>query len=177
LILWQETVAGLMDRARLVVFRAGAGDGLAWEIEQAGRRLQPWQIIVIVPFGKKKYERFRPSAEQALGRALPDHPGVIAETGMIDGIVRFRDDGSPKFVTLKKSGFFRTRASNPLVSQFNGALRAVFRQQGVAWSKPPVNLARLYVVGMLLLAVLGGAVVLGLILTGQMEASAAMVSQ
>lgn len=164
---WQQTISELMDRARLVVFRAGDSEGLAWELEQAGRRLAPWRIIIVVPFGKKQYERFKPTAERALGRALPDHPGAVAPVGSVQGIVRFRDDGSPKFVTMRSSGFFRTSPAQPLAASFTGALKAVFRQQGVAWSKPPVNGVRVLVVGILVLSLLTGAVILGLVLTGQ----------
>lgn len=173
---WQQTVGELMDRARLVVFRAGDSEGLAWEIEQAGRRLAPWRIIIIVPFGKKKYDRFRPTAERALGRALPDHPGTVVPVGSVQGIVRFRDDGTPKFVTMRSSGFFRTSPAQPLAASFNGSLKAVFRQQGIAWSKPPVNGVRVLIVGVLILSLLTGAVLLGLVLTGQLGPEAGVGS-
>jgi hypothetical protein len=57
---WQTVVADLLARpGAMAVLQAGATSGLRWELNVAGRLLQPDQLLVFVPFALEKSARAR----------------------------------------------------------------------------------------------------------------------
>jgi hypothetical protein len=164
---WKETVLRLMARARLVVFRAGATDGVLWEMYEAFRRLRPEQLLILVPDGPAQYAAFRDRAERDLGVRLPDYPDRARVAGTLRGIIAFLPGRAPYFLTFQ-SKRLRTTARRPLAAMFRRALRPVYLAHGVAWKEQPINwwLAYVYtsvVIGLAALVVLLAGVGLGLI--------------
>lgn len=71
---WQREVAQLMQRARCVVFRAGATPSLQWELQKAVRSLAPERILLWCPDGRKVWAAFRKWAGGSLQHPLPARP-------------------------------------------------------------------------------------------------------
>jgi hypothetical protein len=46
---WQETVADLMKRARLVLYRASDTQGFKWEVQRGGELLGPTRMAFLIP--------------------------------------------------------------------------------------------------------------------------------
>jgi hypothetical protein len=54
---WEKALRKLISRARLAVLRAGkGGEGLLREVELVTQDLQPKQLLILVPSGRKNYE-------------------------------------------------------------------------------------------------------------------------
>jgi hypothetical protein len=63
---WQKVVIQQMEAARLVIIRAGSGEGVLWELKKAAEILDPKKLLLLIlGMGKKQYEPFR---QQAIGR-------------------------------------------------------------------------------------------------------------
>jgi hypothetical protein len=69
---WQARVAQLIDEARLVVVRAGATEGLRWEVGQLVRRARPKSLLFVLPADGGQYSGFRRWANEVLPRPLPE---------------------------------------------------------------------------------------------------------
>lgn len=69
---WQARVAQLIDEARLVVVRAGATEGLRWEVGQLVRRARPTSLLFVLPADGGQYSGFRRWANEVLPRPLPE---------------------------------------------------------------------------------------------------------
>jgi hypothetical protein len=69
---WQARVAELIDTARLVVVRAGATEGLKWEVGQLVRRARPESLLVVLPAEAAQYDGFRRWANGILPKPLPE---------------------------------------------------------------------------------------------------------
>jgi len=68
---WQATVLDLFTRSKLVIFRAGQTEGLRWELTELVRRVNPLQIVMILPVKDEDYSRFVGWANSVLPNALP----------------------------------------------------------------------------------------------------------
>jgi hypothetical protein len=80
---WQEVVLDLMRRARAVVIRPGAGQGLFWEVKAAVNSIDADKMLIALGHGRMPLRRtldyyyyldFRASVATLL-RDLPDDPG------------------------------------------------------------------------------------------------------
>ena len=69
---WQAKILEWMKRARLVIVRAGATEGLRWEVGELVRNAKPTQVLVILPPKAEHYESFSRWANHVLPSALPD---------------------------------------------------------------------------------------------------------
>jgi hypothetical protein len=68
---WQAQVLDWIARARLVIVRAGATEGLRWEVGQLVAHLRPTQLLVILPPREEHYEAFSRWANDVLPSPLP----------------------------------------------------------------------------------------------------------
>jgi hypothetical protein len=69
---WQAKILDWMKRARLVIVRAGATEGLRWEVSQLVSHVKPTQVLVILPPRAEHYGAFRTWANAVLPSPLPD---------------------------------------------------------------------------------------------------------
>ncbi len=68
---WQAKIREWMTRARLVIVRAGATEGLRWEVGELVSHVKPMQVLVILPPKAEHYEAFRTWANHVLPSPLP----------------------------------------------------------------------------------------------------------
>ena len=68
---WQDKIREWVTRARLVIVRAGATEGLRWEVGELVSRANPTRLLVILPPRAEHYEAFRKWANQVLPSPLP----------------------------------------------------------------------------------------------------------
>jgi hypothetical protein len=144
---WRAVVAGYMQRARLVVLRAGSSQGVAWEMAEAARRLRPEQVVFLIPHDREAYEAFRTEAQRHFPRPWPDH-GDGRACGSLRGLVHFEPDWTPRFATFPRAPF-RTGARGALLGRLVAGLRPVFERLGVPWRPAPVSWWQVYVAVML----------------------------
>jgi hypothetical protein len=71
---WQSQIMQWLSRARLVIVRAGATNGLQWEIAQIVRYLRPIQLLILLPSRIEDYQSFRSWANGVFPIALPESP-------------------------------------------------------------------------------------------------------
>lgn len=138
---WQKLVTDHMQSARLVVIRAGIGEGLLWEIKQAVDVVNPEKLLILIMNMKKKhYEAFRQGVEQYVAGSFHDPD----EVGRVSGFIRFNKDWQPEFLPLRVP-HFRGSTYKPLRRLFQYTLRPVFEQFGVPWQPPSVSILRVSV--------------------------------
>lgn len=150
---WQKSVTGLMTRARLVVVRTGATEGIMWEVGQATELLRPEQLLLVVPQGRESYDDFRRKARPLFRRPLPEYPAWTLSRTDLKGVIWFEADWTPRFVTLKWM-FLRGRALDGLPHSLQAALQPVYARLGIEWRPPSINWLRLLVLGLLALLLL-----------------------
>lgn len=80
---WRDTVEELVDRCRLVLFRAGDTKNLLWELRTVVRRVPPEKLVIYLQMGSEedsgvqraRYNRFRRETAGIFRQALPEMPG------------------------------------------------------------------------------------------------------
>jgi hypothetical protein len=162
---WQGRILELIDAARLVLIRLGTTESLWWEIAQAMQRLQPEQLVLLVPFARDEYAAFGDAAQTRLPHALPPEPSDEAgepdpSSNRIRALISFDAQWQPRFVPLRVRDNQLPRA---FFRELTRALRPVVTRLGIAphrWT--PVRFAD--VVG---LGVTAGGVVLALFVFGR----------
>lgn len=108
---WWTEVADYMEKAALVLIRAGSSRGLAWEINYALARLPPEKIIFLIPGGG--YDQLRSHLAPLLkGRCdLPEIRGLFQREGFpywIRRVLYFEKDWSPRLTVVSPLGVERT---------------------------------------------------------------------
>ncbi|MEU6381550.1 hypothetical protein [Streptomyces sp. NPDC046909] len=111
---WQQTVSGLIDRARVVALSVGPGQGTMWEFVQCLRTLPPERLVLLIYCERKAYDDFRRASADLC--ALPDFPPfarphrprweVLMNSGRkrllwdftLKGLIVFGPDWQPRFV-------------------------------------------------------------------------------
>lgn len=104
---WQERVCQLLSKASLVIFRAGGTAGLLWEIEQSVKKVPPERLIILIPFGRRKYDEFRSRVGNLLPTHLPDYLGRRVGVTPIHGVLYFDSDWSPHFLPVIRETYLR----------------------------------------------------------------------
>lgn len=115
---WQEPVREMMQGARFVVIVLGHGPGTVWELGEAMRVLRPERLLLVVPMGRKEYDKFRRVVETELRKkaervrretgalwappALPDYVGNQMISSRIQGLIYFAAGWEPVFVRLER---------------------------------------------------------------------------
>jgi len=138
---WQSAVTEHMASARVVVLRAGAGNGLFWELREAISKIPPEKLVILVLGIKKNaYHEFAGMAQNDLGIQLPALPARMIWrassywpsliTGAPPGFIRFSANWTPEFVTIP---FGPLRFRNLDHRAFKAALKPVFENNRVKW--------------------------------------------
>lgn len=115
---WQEPVREMLQGARFVVIVLGHGPGTLWELGEAMRVLPPERLLLVVPMGRKEYDKFRRVTETELRKqaervqrdtgalwvppALPDYGGSWMISSRIQGLIYFAAGWEPVFVRLER---------------------------------------------------------------------------
>lgn len=152
---WETAVINVMARARLVVVRAGNGRALNDEVERATRAVQPQQMLIIVPSGRKNYEAFCANVRHCFPHPLPTYPSWKTSRTRIKGLICFDSDWTPRFLTFGHR-FLRGSIFNPLPRALQATLRPVCERLGIPGRSPSINWIRLGFIGLLALAVFYG---------------------
>ena len=119
---WQRLVRDLLAKASLVLMLAGRTEGLAWEIAQCRRLLDPRRLIILVPLKEENYNGFRESFRSGASIVLPEHLEFWRssyQTKMLCGAVTFDHQWRPE-VRLFDSGLWR-------------GYRLAYRMRGTGW--------------------------------------------
>jgi len=154
---WKQKAREEMSKARLVIIRVGDSPSFWWEVEEATKNkgVRPEQLAFLIPPEKiVKYEGFRHKASEWLHCQLPEYKTKWSPSGQHGGILYFEPDGTPHFRKIKIT-WFRQTFWNLFGASLKIALRPVYEQLGVKWTKPPVQLIQvLYMFVLFFLAML-----------------------
>jgi hypothetical protein len=133
---WRPTVCQRMRVAPLVILRAGEGEGLLWECEQAFTMLSPDRLVILVlEIRRVEYEHFAAAIRSRVGVVLPTIPCVSILLTQFDdrqckaGFIMFSDGWRAQFVPLPYN--FVLFGYRGLVKPSRKALRPVFAAHGV----------------------------------------------
>lgn len=136
---WKKVVTNQMQTARLVLIRAGSGEGLLWELKQAVQVVNPKQLLILTLNMKKKhYEAFRKETDQVFEATFPK-ADEIRRFGRVSGFIRFSANWKPSFLPLRLP-YFRRSVYKPYRRLFKFTLRPVFEEYGLEWQSPPVSI-------------------------------------
>jgi hypothetical protein len=140
---WQDKVRDLMERAALIVLRAGTTEGIGWEIKTALESASPQRAIILLPFDQKQYEIFRTRTEGYLKLRLPDYPRKWwnPAAGSVRAILYFDSDRRPHFQAVK----LRFGALN-LVPAFHTVLQPAFEQLHLKVAPPVQRLRNIMII-------------------------------
>jgi len=146
---WQQTVHDFMTKAKLVVLRLGDTPGFWWEVERSVSTIDPTRLLLMVPFGKRKYRAFAEKAAQYFRHPLPAYSArrnwlgirYTRSLGTLRGFIYFKEDWTPEYVDI-----VRVRWPWKMTPRFIGrrrifqkltwGLQPVFKQLGVEWNPP-----------------------------------------
>ena len=146
-----------MSKAKLVIMRMGDSPSFWWEVQEVIKvRVRPERLVFLIPPEKieAKYEGFRQEANKWLPCQLPEYKTKWSLFGPHGGIVYFEPDWTPHFREFKTI-WLRQTFWNLFAASLKIALRPVYEQLGVRWTKPPVQLMQvIYMLVLFLLAVL-----------------------
>ena len=104
---WQSRVLDLIDRASLVVLRAGHSAGVLWETGQVLRQSVLPRVIVIVPSTTGfDYDTYRDQVRRVAAISLPELPKSSIKRFPLGvrAIIRFEPDGSPCLCDFPEPG-------------------------------------------------------------------------
>ena len=131
---WQSKVIDLIDRAALIVLRAGHSPGVLWETSQIVRRAPLHRVIVIIPSTKDfDYDKYRDQVRNLVAMRLPE----FTESRIkffplgVRGIVRFGPDGNPYLCVLPEPGL-----PPPSKSRLPNWAYRFLAKKGYPWFRP-----------------------------------------
>jgi hypothetical protein len=131
---WKDAVADMMEKACLVVIRAGVSEGLLWEEEQALQRMRPQQVIFILSDDAQSYRKLRSRLNPHLAINLP----VFEEWDEADRkslrvVLYFQPGWRPKMVDMAQmdTSFVRAidKALQPVIKQLNQSINKKGREK------------------------------------------------
>ena len=162
---WRDVVTTWMSEAALIVFRAGATEGLWWEVEQALARSTRRRIVIVEIGTPEAHHSFRQKFDAAFGVPLqqpaPRLPWASALLTRLfvwvpmslGRVIYFDDSGAPQEQTLlfhfTWQGFI-SAAYRPYRDPLRTTFRAVFAQLNLPWRPRKSQLVAI------LLALFGG---------------------
>ena len=147
---WRSRVEALLDRARLVVLRLSATEGLLWELRTVIARSDPGKLLILVPGPPENYPRFSQLANKWLPQPLPAVLPANKKFGRLSTIValvRFRSDWQPEFLPIRVN-YMRLSLYRPLAPHLQLTLRPMFEQLGAPWKKPSLSIFALIMVAL-----------------------------
>jgi hypothetical protein len=147
---WQYTVNALFARAALVVMRAGATEGLRWEIQQVIRMVRAKRFVLLLPFSGRAYNEFRSAVDGLFPKGLvvvddAAFEGASPSQLTVAGLIYFDSNWTPRVVALRQRDLFHDHPAAYYLSMPDNAsveahLRALFRpvveRLGMAWRDP-----------------------------------------
>ena len=146
---WKDVVKGQMMGARLIVIRAGIGEGLLWELKEAIEVVDPQKLLILALLMKRKqYEAFRDKIEPIFRISLPRSDKLRRSFGRVSGFFTFSTNWEPRFLPLR-GPYFRTSAYKPYRRLFRFALKPIFESSGVEWQAPPVSVSKVFATAIL----------------------------
>jgi hypothetical protein len=113
---WQAKIQEWLERAHLVILRAGATQGLRWELSELVRRIDPRRVLVILPTSAEHYSAFTTWANEVLPQRLP--ASLPAER-----LICFDEVWHPKTLPPRTS---ITKTLQPFLAQNGIELRSSF---------------------------------------------------
>lgn len=127
---WQREVARLMDASVLIVLRVAGTEGLAWELEEVVRRVDPRRLLLWVTCTGRSYKRFREWAGDVLPKGLPAKKSAY---------IAFGKDWKPQPIRFRPS--FSFDSSMPILRNLSSVLTrlklvARKREPSLAWLVP-----------------------------------------
>jgi hypothetical protein len=131
---WQAFVALLIDRAALVVLRAGHSEGVLWETAQVLARVPLDKVIVLLPSNAQfDYEAYRRQVHDIAGTSLPKlPPSRIKRFPLgVQAIVRFDASGKACLCTLPEPGL-----PGPSVYRLPDCYHRWATRMGNPWFRP-----------------------------------------
>jgi hypothetical protein len=154
---WNNVVESKMREARLVILRAGKGEGIMWEVKQGVQIVNPAKFLVLVLNMKAgDYESFCRETESIFPESLPS--GIESRFGRLSGFVRFMPNWEAEFLPIVSTSFLRTPPYKKLKSSFILALKPVFEDFDIPWQRPtisiPIILSLLFFL-LLIIAIIG----------------------
>ena len=153
---WREKACEEMSNAQLVILRVGDSPSFWWEAREAIARVPPERLVFLMPPEKieTEYENFLEKANEWLPCQLPKYKTRWSPFGPCGGILYFEPDWTPHFREFRTI-WLRQTFWNLFSASLKIALRPVYEQLGVKWTKPPVQLMQvLYMLVLFLLVVL-----------------------
>jgi hypothetical protein len=150
-----------LERAAVVVLRAGDTPSFWWELERVVRLVPPERVVLLCPSDQAAWSRLAGKASKILPRPLPHSlPDLPLPTGHV--LIYFGSDWTPR-AGVFKSSWLRSSLTRPLVAQYKWALRPLFNQLHVPWTVPGVDGWRVAILIFFLICVVGP--LLGLMLS------------
>ncbi|PYP90015.1 MAG: hypothetical protein DMF61_02100 [Blastocatellia bacterium AA13] len=146
---WHGAVCEAMSKARLVIMRVSDSPGFLWEAREAIRRVRPEQLVFLITGDKKgaEYVRFRQNMAESLPCQLPEYKKFKKK----GGIVYFEPDWTPR-LRMFKIMWFRQTFWNLFAATFKLALKPVYEQLEVKWTRPPMRLIQaIYLLALVIL--------------------------
>lgn len=164
---WQQTVTGLMRKARLVILQAGLTEGLLWEVAALVKHVNPQRLVIVLRIGddpwnkgkllwtkknlRREYQKFRAFVGPHFPKSLPTHIdrglslrlGGVFEPHIFARHIGFGPDWEAQVLSIKNAGVWtRLRIlfgnNNPKLVLAE-SLRPVLARIGT--STPPVPLS------------------------------------
>ena len=72
---WQDTIHDFLQKSKCIIFKAGKTEGLKWELKEIVQRVNPLQIVMIMPIKDDDYSSFIQWANAIMPKAFPkDYP-------------------------------------------------------------------------------------------------------
>jgi hypothetical protein len=134
---WQQVIADLVQRSRLVVLRAGSTRGFWWEVEYVARHAPPEKILLLIPYSQAQYVFFCQRANAIFPKPLPPYQGEQRRGTTLTGVVYFEPDWTPRFQKIPGLRFLAA----PLPIRLKSGLQPIFAQLGLPYRKPNLLLA------------------------------------
>jgi hypothetical protein len=124
---WKDAVVDMMGKACLVVIRAGESEGLLWEEEQVLQRMQPQQIVFILPDDAQSYRKLRSRLNPHLAIKLPAfEEWDEANRASLRAVLYFQPGWKPKMVDMAQMDVPFKRAVRialkPVIDQLNQSI-------------------------------------------------------
>jgi hypothetical protein len=132
---WQVEVTRLISQAHLVLLHLGETPGFWWEFQQCAACTDRQKLVLLVPFNRWQYNRFREKAEQLLHCILPYYDGIGLRGvygSRVKAVIYFDSRGIARLRPVARSTskkFPDTR----LAGAFRAALAPVAQRFGLTW--------------------------------------------
>lgn len=154
---WQKVVENYLETSGLIVIRLGTTNSLRWEIEKAVKIVDLKRLIFLVPNRREfNFSEFRAYIKTLLGISVPDlkKKNLLRRIGLripltqnitdflsIETILIFDEEGTPSLqdIPLKFSHILRSPLKCGLTASMKYALKPVFENTGITWTKPKLK--------------------------------------